>query len=508
MLRTLRAILCALICIGWVLPAGASALEDEPFKKPAWVSPVDRDHLRILSALGADIDGIWGDVVRIYGTDETLAALRELGFAASPISDGRKARTAAGYPTPADIGKTLSELAARHPGICRLHSIGQSPQGRDLWMVRITDSPEIEEDEPEVLFVGGIHGDEPPGTILCLRFISMLLENYGADAALTEWVDETEIWVLPLMNPDGYAAGSRYTARGEDLNRSFPDRIRDAVNTPTGRPIETRHLMNWAFDHSPVLSISFHTGALVVNYPFDAVPDPYAAYAESPDDALFIEQSRTYASRNPPMSQSPWFPGGITNGLAWYAIYGGMQDWFYVWQGCNQLTVEASDIKTPPSTALDELWEDNRDAMLAYLTWSRRGVRGLITNRQTGEPVAATIRVAGIDHDVFTDPDVGDYHRMLLPGVYGLVVRAEGCYEEMVSDIVVGEGQAARVDVSLEPLKKGDVDGDRKVGLADAVRSLQVAAGISVETLRRGADVDGDGRIGLAEALFVLNAIQ
>jgi carboxypeptidase D len=114
----------------------------------------------------------------------------------------------------------------------------------------------------------------------------------------------------------------------------------------------------------------------------------------------------------------------------------------------------------------------------------------------------------GIDHDVYTDPEVGDYHRMLLPGVYGVAFRAAGYYEETMTDIEVGEGSATRIDVTLDPLKKGDVNGDREVSLADAILALQIVAGIGVTDVYPGSDVDGDGRIGLSEALFCLSAIQ
>lgn len=498
----------ALVGLCLLMPGLRFAYAEVSLKTAAWISPVDRDDFRLLESLGAEIDGVWGDRARIYTVAETLETLREIGFRVSPIPDRSAARTADGYPTPTEIGTILSSLAVQHADICRLNSIGRTSEGRDLWMVRISDNPDAEEDEPGVLFMGGFHGDEPPGTILCLDFIYLLLENYGQDAAITDLVNDLEIWVLPLMNPDGYAAGTRYTSEGADLNRSFPDRIRDPVNTPEGRPTETRLLMNWAFEHSLVLSASFHTGALVVNYSFDADPDPRARYASSPDDALFIEQSLTYASRNPPMSESAWFPDGITNGLAWYPIYGGVQDWFYIWQGCNLVTVEVSDRKILSSSELDVLWEENRRSMLAYLEWSKKGIRGLVTNSQTGEPVAASVRVVAIDHDVYTDPDVGDYHRMLLPGVYDMEIRAAGYYEETVYGISVSDGSAARIDVALDPLKKGDVDGDRNIDLADAIRSLQILAGISVERLHQGADVNGDERIGMAEVLFLLKAIQ
>jgi carboxypeptidase D len=172
------------------------------------------------------------------------------------------------------------------------------------------------------------------------------------------------------------------------------------------------------------------------------------------------------------------------------------------------VTVEVSDFKVPDPSELDRLWEENRRSMITYAEWSLKGIRGRVTDSRTGAPLAAMVRAVGIDHDVYTDPDVGDYHRMLLPGVYGMAFRAAGYYEETMTDIGVGEGPATRVDATLDPLKKGDVNGDREISLADAILALQVVAGIGVTDVHPGSDVDGDGRIGLPEALFCLSAIQ
>jgi len=152
---------------------------------------------------------------------------------------------------------------------------------------------------------------------------------------------------------------------------------------------------------------------------------------------------------NDPMYNSWWFPRGIVNGVEWYLIYGGMQDWNYVWQGCNDVTIELDDDKWPPYSRIAGLWDDNRASMLAYMELCLTGVRGLVTDIQTGLPLAATVQAVGINHDVYADPDVGDYHRMLLPGTYSLEFSAPGYVTQVVSGISVGSGEATVVDVAL-----------------------------------------------------------
>ena len=66
-------------------------------------------------------------------------------------------------------------------------------------------------------------------------------------------------------------------------------------------------------------------GALLANFPWDGNEDGQATYAACPDDAAFRHLASTYARAHRKMHTSKEFPGGITNGAAWYPVWGGMQ---------------------------------------------------------------------------------------------------------------------------------------------------------------------------------------
>ena len=66
-------------------------------------------------------------------------------------------------------------------------------------------------------------------------------------------------------------------------------------------------------------------GAVVANYPWDGSQDQQTHYSRSPDDATFIHLARTYAQAHGTMHASKEFPQGITNGAAWYPLWGGFQ---------------------------------------------------------------------------------------------------------------------------------------------------------------------------------------
>ena len=156
----------------------------------------------------------------------------------------------------------------------------------------------------------------------------------------------------------------------------------------------------------------------------------------------------------------------------------------------------------PDFSQIPALWEENREAMLAYMQWSLKGIREIVTDSHSGEPLKATVRVEGIDHNIFTDPDVGDYHRILLPGTYSIQVSVDGYMKRTVRDIPVGSGEAARADIALTRTDAGDVNGDGETDLADAILILQILTG--TQALKNALDVDGDGKIGLPEAIFIL----
>jgi subtilisin-like proprotein convertase family protein len=314
---------------------------------------------------------------------------------------------------------------------------------------------------------------------------------------VTDLVDGTEIWIMPSMNPDGTAHVQRWNANDVDLNRDFPDQYFDPLNSPLGREPETAAVMQWAADRRINLSANLHGGALVVNYPFDDNPELLGVYSPSPDQELFVSVSRSYADNHPEMIDSnghPAFDDGITNGADWYVVVGGMQDWNYVWNGGLEVTLELGDTKWPAASSLPGYWDDNLESLLTYMERVQEGVRGLVTDAETGAPVAAEIRVGSNPYAAHTDPDVGDFHRPLLPGTYDLHVDAVGFESATLPAVPVAGGPAVRRDVALMPLPT-DLQPDSFALLADSGGDGRLdpgdAADLAVTLLDLGATASG-----------------
>jgi hypothetical protein len=358
------------------------------------------------------------------------------------------------YHTYETLVSELQAIAEAHPNICQLTNIGPTVQGRALWFMKISDNAAVQEDEPEFRYISSLHGDEVVGKEMCMYLINYLVDNYGSDPAITDLVNSEEIWIMPSANPDGTANVSRFNAQGADLNRSFPDRVTDPYNVPAGHPQEVQDIMIWNFSHNPLFSANFHGGALVCNYPWDEGFDPQANAVYTTNQDVVLAASNTYSSNNLPMwnNNTAPFVHGIVNGATWYQISGGLQDWSYNWMGDMDITIELGNTKWPSYTLLPGLWNDNRPAMLAYMQYARKGIRGLVRNANTSAPLAAQVKVPNRpDFVTYTDPEVGDYHRILMPGTYNLDITSAGYWPAHLTNVVVPVGDAVHQDVNLQP---------------------------------------------------------
>lgn len=104
-----------------------------------------------------------------------------------------------------DLRRLFDSLARRYPHLARVFSIGKSVEGRDLLVLEISENVgQRSPGEPMVKYVANMHGDESVGRQLLIILGQYLLDRYGKDDRITRLVNQTDIYLMPSMNPDGF----------------------------------------------------------------------------------------------------------------------------------------------------------------------------------------------------------------------------------------------------------------------------------------------------------------
>jgi hypothetical protein len=382
------------------------------------------------------------------------------------------------YPTYSEYENMMQSFADSFPSICKLHNIGTLSSGREILIIQISDNVGVKENEPSFLYTSSMHGNELTGYVLMLRLIDELLNGYGTNTKYTNLINEVDIWINPMANPDGaYYGGNhtiqnatRYNASGVDLNRNFPDIVNG--NHPDGNPWqeETIIFMDLADSIPFNISCNIHTGAEVLNYPWDAWSNLTA------DDAWWQHIGRTYADTVHNFSSGYFngFSNGITNGWDWYEIHGGRQDFMNYFKFCRESTLELSSNKIPNPITLPDYWNYNGPSLVNYIEQSLFGVRGIVTDSLSGNPLNARVEIIGHDVDsshVYSNLPVGNYHRYLSQGSYLITFTKNGYYDKSIN-VDVYNNLATVLDVQLLPISTvGIIENQKPVNV---IRSFDI----------------------------------
>ncbi|UCC79118.1 MAG: DUF2817 domain-containing protein [Candidatus Zixiibacteriota bacterium] len=359
------------------------------------------------------------------------------------------------YHTPDEMAFILDSIATEYPGITFLDTIGYSVEGRVIQALIISDNPGIEEDETEVRITGAHHGNEMLSAEIPLYLIDHLVSGYGLDPEITYLVNELELWIIPMVNPDGVHYVTRNNANNVNLNRNYlcpeGDLCLDGANIGnTFTEPETQAIRSTNQQNRFALSLTMHTrntGPPLICWiwGYSDILHPSGTYHATEDDNILATISATYESLN----NTPGFHS--INGCDWYAIHGCEDDYAYTYWGNLFCAIELSGVFIPPEEEIEQYWLDNRDALMYFLSMANTGIRGIVRDAATNDPLEAGVKVLGQSKKIYADSAIGDYHRVLLPGRYGLRYEAPGYISQHVYDIVVTDGEATRVDVNLQP---------------------------------------------------------
>jgi Zinc carboxypeptidase/Carboxypeptidase regulatory-like domain/Dockerin type I domain len=444
-----------------------------------------------------------------YANEQELSKLGESGYSYMFLphpSDGFETKMAGSrdqmrnwdsYPTYDAYIEIMEGFATDYPDICEVYSIGLSGEGRELLVAHIGDDLGIDDNEPEFFYMGQMHGNELVTSIVLMHLMDEMLQSYGSEPRIDNIINEIDLYINPLCNPDGLYAGgndtvagaTRSNANGVDLNRNHPC-FEDGPH-PDGNEYQIENIlqMDFAATRNFVMSSNLHSGAEVVNYPWDTWSTLHA------DDDWWQQVSHSYADAAQEDSPASYFNGfndGITNGYQWYTTAGNRQDYMNWYEHCRDVTLELSDVQMLPANQLLDHYDWNRESMLRYIEECLYGIRGIVTD-DCGGPLSAVVRV--LDHDmhhseVLCDEVSGNYHRPIYQGNWDIEVSAWGYESQVFQNISVGQDETVVLDASLTVAAMGELNGtvtDETSGLP-VFGAWAVLADTPLEEVMTGSD--------------------
>ncbi|MCD4773705.1 MAG: succinylglutamate desuccinylase/aspartoacylase family protein, partial [Bacteroidales bacterium] len=344
------------------------------------------------------------------------------------------------YHTYEEIIDLMDSLVTAFPDICTKTIFGSSVQGRELSALKISDNVAIDENEAEIMFDGGIHGDEIGAAENCIRFAKMLCLEYGNDPTITDLIDTREIWIFPMVNPDGRITMSRYNANFVDLNRDW-GYMWDGWGFSTGAysQTESKALRSCMLENQFNIHMTFHSGVQCFIYPWYYRGDP------SPDDSANYYLGSLY-SGNSGYDNLLFFQA-----FSMYPTNGTSAETYYGVMGSYGFTMEISSIKQPPPSMIEHYYQVNEPAMIKMIEFSGYGLTGSITDANTSESIAATIKINDF-MPVYSDPEIGDYHKYVLPGTYSITVEANGYQSQTINNVNLSDTNSfITTDFQLQP---------------------------------------------------------
>lgn len=391
--------------------------------------------------------------------------------------------TILGYHNLSEVEARLHYIAQTYPSIAKVFDLGvlfphpngtpkRTVQNRSLWALKISDNPGVNEsNEPEVLYMGLHHAREWITVEAVLYFTNYIINNYQTNTTIGNIVNNTELWIIPVVNPDGFHY-SQYVrddinntnsnqwrkncnesnglagfqdydwARGDgvDLNRNYgyqwgyddtgssPDPVNQLYRgTAAFSEVETQIIRDLALAREFSLAISFHSYSqwIIFPYAYD--------YYDTPHDALFSEIAKNMSQYN------NYAYGNIKDGIA-YPCNGETTDWLYYNRTCLGFTFELGTVFIPPTAQILPICQKNLEPSILIAKIAndpyqifKSGVRGRITTT-LGEPLSGVNVTATYANEPFwrITNSTGHYQLRLPPGSYTLSAVKPGYSQKWI----------------------------------------------------------------------------
>ena len=355
------------------------------------------------------------------------------------LSAAEPARPQMKYHTYESMLAEIQQHQNNHPEICKLYDFGVSSDKKThMWAVKISDNVDTNEDQPNVLLSGGIHGNERPAPEMALYVIKELLDN---KKKYSDLINKTQIWIIPVLNTAGHIRNTRQNANGKDLNRGFPENY-DKPSLKGKEPETVNLLTNYfhKYDHI-VAGIDLHTyGSIYISSwaRTRAKPADWDAISD-----LGKKMAKTANYRFLPL-----------HAMIGRTVQGGGADYRYGAHGTFYYGLELGRSHNPPASALRQLCERNLPGVLMMFN---RVHHSTLTGhiKYQDKPAIATVTVKGIDTPknirvpYRSDKKFGRYYRILVPGKYSVTYTLDSTNKSVTRDVEIVPDKQTIVDIQF-----------------------------------------------------------
>ena len=339
-----------------------------------------KHRITVRSFDGTDYSATWNYVTVNLITDPTLPDLivTNISFSiASPsknefLTSPQAKSTLYTYHNYTTLVSDMQALNSTYPNTFELYTaqalfglpnVSYGSENYKTWIIRITNES-TGFNKPEVLFIGGHHGDETVSVEAAYYYAELLCTKYATDPWIKYLVDNREIYIMPCINPYGWVHLQRYDENGVDMNRDYPYDYSGSAPLST---IGARAVHELTKCHLFINTVSWHGGAEGIYYAWGCYAHNTAPY-ECPDDIAFYNEGK-YMSQyggSYTASGSNYYEYGRANQML-YPCYGAYEDYAYAasWDlanenasyptnGCRSLThcIEISNTKNPAESTL------------------------------------------------------------------------------------------------------------------------------------------------------------
>lgn len=176
--------------------------------------------------------------------------------------------TMGGYFTLTEMQNILDSMTLLYPNLITAKAAlsPQTIQGRNIWWLKISDNPNIDENEPELFYNALHHAREAAGLSQIIFYMWYMLENYATNPDIKFLVDNTEMYFVPCVNPDGYEYNRTTNPGGGGMWR----KNRRNNGSTFGVDLNRNYGYNWGYDNmgsSPTSSSDTYRGTAAFSEP-------------------------------------------------------------------------------------------------------------------------------------------------------------------------------------------------------------------------------------------------